>query len=69
VEINEDYEKYLNKELGFSKRKIKKAWNLAQKDFPRYNRFTIEVMTRDILKDRKSYEETKGSMKTGGRKK
>jgi len=63
VEIRKEYYKYLKNELGFRKTNIKNAWNLAQKDYPRASRFTLEVMTRDILTDFDAYREKTNRMK------
>jgi hypothetical protein len=59
IEISEGCRNYFNKELGFSKRKIRKAWDIVRKDFPHYDQTVTEILTRDLLRNPKLYESTK----------
>ena len=66
-ELRDEYYNYLHHELGFSKRKINNAWKLVQKDFPHYDLTITEIVARDVLRDRKSYEENRDKIKARNR--
>lgn len=56
VPIREPYSHYLTNNLGYTKEECEKAWEKAQRHFPRHDPkskgqlMTLEIVTRDILR-------------------